>query len=95
MINEENANRPLCKMSIAEAKRRSVRPSDEELCNIAYERGQIGDRIKNLEGVIKADPEGVSDYHKGLWKIQLDAMEGYYNALGERIKDFVEQTERK
>ena len=75
--------------------RNQPRPIDEELCNIAYERGQIGERIRKLESAIKANPEAVSDYHKGLWKIQLDAMEGYYNALGERIKDFIAQTERK
>ena len=75
--------------------RTEPRPIDEELCNIAYERGQIGERIRKLEAAIKANPEAVSEYHKGLWKIQLDAMEGYYNTLGERIKDFIAQTERK
>lgn len=73
----------------------SPRPIDEELCNIAYERGQIGGRIRKLEAAIKANPEAVSEYHKGLWKIQLKAMNLYYNALGDRIKDFIDQTERK
>ena len=76
-------------------RRTEPRPIDEELCNIAYERCQIGERIHKIEAAIKANPEEVSDYHKGLWKIQLDAMEGYYNALGERIQDFIYQTKRK
>lgn len=71
------------------------RPIDEELCNIAYERGQIGERIRKLEAAIKANPEAVSEHHKDLWKTQLESMKGYYNALGSRIKDFVEQTELK
>ena len=75
--------------------RNRIRSIDEELCNIAYERSQIGERIQKLEASIKANPEAVSDYHKGLLKIQLDAMGGYYNALGERIKDFIDQTKRK
>lgn len=74
---------------------RQPRPIDEELCNIAYERGQIGERIRKLEAAIKANPESVSEYHKGLWKNQLKAMNVYYNTLGDRIKDFIDQTERK
>lgn len=74
--------------------RRMVPSIDEELCNIAYERGQIGERIRKLEGAIKANPEGVSEKHKRLWKYQLAAMEQYYNVLGDRIRDFVEQTQR-
>ena len=85
----------LHKLDDRNRRRTEPRPIDEELCNIAYERGQIGERIRKLEAAIKANPEAVSEYHKGLWKIQLDAMEGYYNALGERIKDFIAQTERK
>lgn len=71
------------------------RPIDEELCNIAYERGQIGGRIRKLEAAIKVNPEAVSEHHKELWKSQLNAMKDYYNILGDRIKDFVNQTERK
>lgn len=85
------AEADLCRM--AELERRKVRPIDEELCNIAYERGQLGERIRNLEAAIKADPPAVSEKHKKLWHTQLFHMKGYYNALGERINDFVEQTE--
>lgn len=74
---------------------RQTRPIDEVLCDIAYERGQIGERIRKLEAAIKANPEAVSEHHKDLWKTQLESMKGYYNALGSRIKDFVEQTELK
>lgn len=91
--NELNPEFERCR-SVRLERCRSVRPIDEELCNIIYERGQIGERIRKLEGAIKANPEAVSDYHKGLWKTQLDAMECYYNTLGERIKDFVDQTQR-
>lgn len=78
----------------SEIPNRKVRSVDEELFNIAAERAQIGDRIKKLEGAIKADPPAVSDKHKRLWRVQLAAMECYYNALGDRIRDFVDQTQR-
>ena len=92
MINEqENAQAVDMPNEIPKRKVRSV---DEELLNIAAERAQIGDRIKKLEGAIKADPPAVSDKHKRLWRMQLSAMEFYYNALGDRISDFVDQTQR-
>ena len=95
MIEDNAELSPRCDMSKDGVERRSsVRPIDEELWNIAMERGQIGDRIRKLEQAIKANPEGVSDKHKRLWRMQFAAMECYYNALGERIRDFVDQTQR-
>ena len=104
MYEEQNEQlSPCCDMSKDEIelsrkaefeRRRWSRPINKELLSIAMERDHLADKILDLEASIKANPESVSEFHKGLWKIQLDAMEGFYNILGELIKDFIDQTKR-
>ena len=70
------------------------RREDTEIVNLAYERGQLSERIQKLSKAIKANPTAVSDHHKDLWKKQLSDMKGYYHTLGERIKDLVDTSEK-
>lgn len=86
----ENADLPLS----YQLRRFEHRREDTEICNLAYERGQLGERIQKLSKAIKADPTAVSDHHKDLWKKQLSDMKGYYHTLGERIKDMVDTSEK-
>lgn len=97
MINENAQLSPLCDMPEVEAARSHgyrIRTADSELVNIAMERKLLAENINGLENAIKANPEDVSEKHKRLWNEQLAAMECYYNVLGDRIRDFVDQTQR-
>ena len=69
---------------------RPTRSSTDLTIELAYERNQISERLERLERAIKADPEGVSDHHKDLWRKQAEAMRTYKEVLGERIKDLID-----
>lgn len=69
---------------------RPVRSSTDVTIELAYERNQISDRLARLERAIEANPEGVSDRHKALWRKQAEAMRTYKQVLGERIKDLID-----
>ena len=69
---------------------RPTRTSTDVTIDLAYERQQISDRLEQLERAIEANPKGVSEYHKGLWRKQAEAMRTYKEVLGERIKDLID-----
>lgn len=69
---------------------RPVRSSTELTIELAYERNQVSDRLARLERAIEANPEGVSEHHKALWRKQAEAMRTYKEVLGERIKDLID-----
>lgn len=69
---------------------RPVRSSPDVIIELAYERQQVSDRLEWLERTIEADPEGVSDHYKALWRKQAEAMRTYKEVLGERIKDLID-----
>ncbi len=73
-----------------EAKVMPIRSRTDLTIELAYERNQISDRLERLERAIEANPEGVSDHHKDLWRKQAEAMRTYKEVLGERIKDLID-----
>jgi hypothetical protein len=69
---------------------RPTRSSTDVTVELAHERRQISERLEWLERAIEANPEGVSDHHKELWRKQAEAMRTYKEVLGERIKDLID-----
>lgn len=67
-----------------------TRSSTDLTIELAYERNQISERLEQLERAIEVNPEGVSDYHKSLWRKQAEAMRTYKEVLGECIKDLID-----
>ena len=59
------------------------------VAEIAIERANLDANIQKLKKAIAADPEKVDKSQKELWKIQLNAMNDYKNALGSRIIDLI------
>lgn len=80
----EIPNRSLSKQLIP------TRSSTDLTIELAYERHQVSDRLERLDRAIKANPEGVSEHHKSLWRKQAEAMRTYKEVLGERIKDLID-----
>ncbi len=60
------------------------------IAEIAIERANLDANIQKLKKAIAADPEKVSVSQKKLWKVQLNAMNDYKNALGARIIDLID-----
>ena len=60
------------------------------IAEIAIERANLDANIQKLKKAIDADPEKVAVSQKELWKVQLNAMNDYKNALGARIIDLIE-----
>lgn len=60
------------------------------IAEIAIERANLDANIQKLEKAIAADPEKVAASQKELWKVQLNAMNDYKNALGNRIIDLLD-----
>jgi hypothetical protein len=59
------------------------------IAEIAIERANLDANIQKLKKAIAADPEKVAVSQKALWKVQLNAMNDYKNALGARIIDLI------
>ncbi len=59
------------------------------VAEIAIERANLDANIQKLKKAIAADPEKVAISQKELWKVQLNAMNDYKNALGSRIIDLI------
>lgn len=60
------------------------------VAEIAIERANLDANIQKLKKAIAADPEKVAVSQKELWKVQLNAMNDYKNALGARIIDLID-----
>lgn len=60
------------------------------VAEIAIERANLDANIQKLKKAIAADPEKVAVSQKELWKVQLNAMNDYKNALGSRIIDLID-----
>ena len=60
------------------------------IAEIAIERANLDANIQKLKKAISADPEKVAVSQKELWKVQLNAMNDYKNALGSRIIDLID-----
>lgn len=60
------------------------------IAEIAIERANLDANIQKLKKAIAADPEKVAVSQKELWKVQLNAMNDYKNALGARIIDLID-----
>ena len=60
------------------------------IAEIAIERANLDANIQKLKKAIAADPEKVAVSQKELWKVQLNAMNDYKNALGSRIIDLID-----
>lgn len=60
------------------------------IAEIAIERDNLDANIQKLKKAIAADPEKVAVSQKELWKVQLNAMLDYKNALGARIVDLLD-----
>ena len=71
-------------------ERTRPRPTSSVVCELAYERKEISNRLENLNKAIEADPEAVSAHHKELWRKNAKAMQEYVDVLGERIKDLID-----
>lgn len=69
---------------------RPRRSCSDVIMELAYERRDVSDKLAQLERVITINPESVSDHHKDLWRKQAEAMRAYKEALGERIKDLID-----
>ena len=59
------------------------------VAEIAIERANLDANIQKLKKAIAAGPEKVAVSQKELWKVQLNAMNDYKNALGARIIDLI------
>ena len=60
------------------------------IAEIAIERANLDANIQKLKKAIAADPEKVAVSQKELWKVQLNAMNDYKNALGARIINLID-----
>ena len=67
-----------------------IRTNTDVICELAFERLEVSQKLSKLERAIESDPESVSDYHKMLWNKQAEAMRAYKEVLGERIKDLID-----
>lgn len=67
-----------------------LRLNTDVICELAYERREVSQKLAKLERSIESDPAAVSDYHKELWHKQVEAMRAYKEVLGERIKDLID-----
>ena len=70
--------------------RLSERTNATVVAEIAIERANLDANIQKLKKAIAADPEKVAVSQKELWKVQLNAMNDYKNALGARIIDLID-----
>ncbi|WP_407447778.1 crAss001_48 related protein [Fibrobacter sp.] len=88
MINaQENAN---ADMSKNKCIRDIPRTNSDVICELAIESRELSFRLDRLNKAIEANPEAVSAHHKELWRKQAKAMQEYNDALGERIKDLID-----
>ena len=60
------------------------------IAEIAIERANLDANIQKHKKAIAADPAKVAVSQKELWKVQLNAMNDYKNALGARIIDLLD-----
>lgn len=67
-----------------------IRKNTDVICELAFERLEVSQKLSKLERAIESDPASVSDYHKRLWDKQVEAMRSYKQILGERIKDLID-----
>ena len=67
-----------------------VRLPPEVVCELAYERREVSNKLAKLKKAIDANPDCVSEHHKELWRKQTKAMQEYVDVLGERIKDLID-----
>lgn len=87
-MKEEKENQILDQAVPCERKIVSLPP--QVVCELAYKRREVASDIEKLNEAIKANPEGVSEHHKELWRKQAKAMQEYVDVLGERIKDLID-----
>lgn len=88
MINaQENAQ---ADMPMSKCIREIPRTNSDVACELAHERRELSYRLDRLNKAIEANPEAVSAHHKDLWRMQAKAMREYFNVLGERIKDLID-----
>lgn len=92
MGNETNNATPMkdCMEEPRPAWSRYIRTNTDVVVELAFERREVSEKLSKLEKAIESDPAAVSDYHKGLWRKQAEAMRAYKDVLGERIKDLID-----
>lgn len=64
---------------------RNVKTHDEFMMDLLYEYNSLNCRISRLEEIIDEDPASITPENKNLWKLQLEAMKAYADALKKRI----------
>ena len=88
MINaQENANADI---PMSKCIRDIPRTNSDVVCELSYERREASINLARLNKAIEANPEAVSEHHKELWRKQAKAMQEYFDVLGERIKDLID-----
>lgn len=69
------------------------RSVDDVLCSVTRERERVSEEINSLEFALGMENPPWSEKHGELMKKQLAAMLEYRIALGERIKDIIDNTQ--
>ena len=82
-MNAQQAEMPMPSIS------KFLRVNTDVICELAFERREVSNKLSKLERAIESDPASVTDYHKELWHKQAEAMRAYKEVLGERIKDLI------
>ena len=67
-----------------------IRSNTNVVVDLAFELREVSNNLSKLERAIEFDTASVSDYHKGLWHKQAEAMRAYKAVLGERLKDLID-----
>ena len=67
-----------------------LRANTDLICELAFERREVSQKLAKLERAIELVPKAVNFYHKELWRKQAEAMRAYKDVLGERIKDLID-----
>lgn len=64
---------------------RNLKTHDEFMMDLLYEYNSLNSRISRLEEIIDEDPASITQENKNLWKLQLEVMKAYADALKKRI----------
>lgn len=70
-----------------------MRSVNDVLSSIARERERVSEEIISLEFALGMDTPPWTEKHGELMKKQLAAMKEYRSALGDRIKDIIDNTQ--
>ena len=92
MGNENNNATPMpdCMEEPRPALSRFIRTNTDVICELAFERREISQKLAKLEKAIEANPKEVCEHHKELWRKQAEVMRAYKDIIGERIKYLID-----